>query len=236
MGIFDFVTELVGSNEKKIEFYARKVRHKDTPVEQREAAAVWLAEEGSHDAIVGMLGRFEMTYEHQMKDQVEKDRVERILLSLGSDAIEPVADFMRRSRSFARAMKVYRELAGVEAAKALNLELLDVEFAKSGLKPKKKHDLLVMLANFRGADVTESAMRFLDDFNEGCRYACVEVLIVQDETPAIRDALLARLSPEEESGRVKHRIADVASQRRWKVGDVEVPENFKLKGGHLIAG
>jgi len=170
-----------------------------------------------------------------MKDQVEKDRVERMLLAVGADAIAPMADFLRRSRSFARAMAVYRKLAGDDVAKALNLELLDVEFAKSGLKPKKKHDLLVMLANFQGADVTESAIRFLSDFNEGCRYACVEVLITQEETPEIRSALLERLSPEEESGRVKHRIADIASQRRWKVGKVEVPENFKLQSGRLVA-
>lgn len=236
MGIFDFVTEMTGSTDKKIELYGRRVRTKDTPVEQREAAALWLAEEGSRRAIVAMLGRFEMTYEHQMKDQVEKERVARLILSLGSDAIPALEDFLRRGNNFARALKLYRELAGTDAAKAMTLELLDVEAAKSGLKPKKKHDLLVMLSNFKGPEVTASAGRFLDDFDEGCRFATVEVLIAQDDTPDIRDGLLGRLSPEEESGRVKHRVADIAAQRKWKVEGVEVPDGFKLVGGVLVQG
>ena len=231
MGIFDFVTELTGSTEKKIELYGRRVRHKDTPVEQREAAAIWLAEEGSQSALVAMMGRFEMTYEHHMKDQAEKDRVERLLLSIGVEAIPALEEFLRRGRNFARALKVYEELAGTTKAREMVLELVEVEFGKSGLKPKKKHDLLVAMSAYSGPEVTESALRFLDDFDEGCRYATVEVLIGQAETDGIRDALIARLSPDEESGRVKHRIAETAANRKWSAPKAELPDGFALTNG-----
>jgi len=231
MGIFDFFTELTGSTDKKIELYGRRVRHKDTPVEQREAAAIWLAEEASQASLVAMMGRFEMTYEHHMKDQAEKERVERLLLATGVEAIPAVEEFLRRGRNFARALKVYEELAGTSQAKAMVLELVEVEFGKSGLKPKKKHDLLVALSAYSGPDVSESALRFLDDFDEGCRYATVEVLIAQTETGEVRDALLGRLSPDEESGRVKHRIAETAASRKWTATEVELPDGFALNNG-----
>ena len=169
-----------------------------------------------------------------MKDQVEKDRVARLILSLGADAIPALEEFLRRGQNFARAMELYRELAGTDAAKRMTLELLAVEGAKSGLKPTKKHDLLVMLSNFKGIEVTESAVPYLEDFDEGCRFAAVEVLIAQEDTPALRDALLARLGPQEESGRVRHRVADIAVQRRWPVGEGEVPEGFRVQGGLLV--
>ena len=236
MGIFDFVTELTGNTEKKIELYGRRVRHKDTPVEQRESAALWLAEEGSQPALVAMMGRFEMTYEHLMKDQVEKERVERLLLGSGTDAIPALEEFLRRGRNFPRALKVYEELAGSTKAKAMVLELVEVEFNKSGLKPKKKGDLLVTLSRFKGTDVTESAVRFLDDFDEGCRYAAAEVLANQEETPEIRDALIGRLVPDEESGRVKHKVAELAVARGWTVGEVDLPDGYSVVNGVVKAG
>ena len=235
MGIFDFVTELTGNTEKKIELYGRRVRHTDTPIEQRENAAIWLAEEGSQTALVAMMGRFEMTYEHLMKDQVEKERVERLLLGTGIDAIPAIEEFLRRGRNFPRALKVYEELAGSTKAKAILLELIEVEFKKSGLKPKKKHDLLVTLARFKGPEVTDSAVRFLDDFDEGCRYAAAEVLANQEENETIREALIQRLNPDEESGRVKHKVAELAAARGWPVGEVDLPTGYNVVNGVVKA-
>ena len=100
MGIFDFFKG--GGGKNKIEKYARKLRKKDTPVEERESIAEWLAEDGSDDAILALLGRFEMTYEHGMKDAQEKARVESLVLGLGSKAVGPLETFLKRCRSFSR--------------------------------------------------------------------------------------------------------------------------------------
>jgi hypothetical protein len=241
MGFFDFLKR--GTTEGKIENYAKKVRKKDTPVEERQACCEWLAEEGSTDAILALLGRFEMTYEHGMKDAQEKERVERLVLGLGDRAIDPLETFVRSCKSFSRPLKLYERLAGKDAAKTIVLELVDVEFAKSGLKPAKKRDLLVKLADFRGPDVVESATRFVDDFDAASRYNAVEVLLAQPDTDAIRDLLVARLAdPEEDSGRLKFKIGEAAAGRRWPLGDhadavaAEPPNNFKVHNGLLVPG
>lgn len=219
MGIFD-IFFAGGSPEKQIKRYGAKLRNKDTPIEDRQAAAAWLAKNGSHDAIMALVGRFEMTYEHHMKDASEKDDVSNYVLNLGKKAIEPLAAYLRRARQFARPLALYEQLAGRDAAVLLALELLEVESRVSELKPEKKRELLVKLAEYRDARVVEPVLPMLDAFDEGVRYAAVEVLLAQDETPVIRDALLDRLaSPEEESGRLRGRIAQVAASRRWPLGE-----------------
>ena len=238
-----FLQTMFAGRDGKVRIYAKKIRNKDTPVEERQNMAYWLAEDGEPDAILAMLGRFEMTYEHHMKDVDEKELVENLVLELGEDAVDPLATFLRRCQNFARPMGLYERIAGVDRARALILELLDVEYEKSELKPKKKKDLLIRLAEFKGEDVVTSALRFLEDFDEGCRYAAVEVLLAQDDGPAIQGPLIAMLADEdEESGRLQHRIAEAAAARAWDLGEharavgARPPTNFKVVGKRLVAG
>ena len=73
MGLFDFL--FGGSVEQQIQKHAKRIKSKDTPIEDRQASAHWLAENASPAAIRGLIGRFEMDYEHGMKDTAEKEEV-----------------------------------------------------------------------------------------------------------------------------------------------------------------
>ncbi|MCP4805250.1 MAG: hypothetical protein GY913_02850 [Proteobacteria bacterium] len=241
--MFGFFEGLFANRDGKVKLYAKKIRNKDTPVEERQNIALYLADDGQQDAILALLGRFEMTYEHGMKDSQEKTEVSNLVLSLGHDAIDPLEIFIRRCSNFARPMSIYEQIAGAEKARALLLELLDVEFEKSELKPAKKKNLLIRLADFKGPDIVASASRFLDDFDEGCRYAAVEVLLNQDETDDVREGLLKLLaSTEEDSGRLKHRVAEAGMGRGWALGKhaeaiaKAPPTNFAVKNGQLVPG
>jgi hypothetical protein len=241
MGLLDWFKG--GSGESKIKKYGKKLRNKDTPVEERESIAHDLAEDGSEEAILALLGRFEMTYEHGMKDASEKERVTNLMLGLGDKAVEPLEIFLKASNAFSRPLSIYERLTNPEQAQVLVLELVEAEYKKSGLKPKKKRALLVKLADFKGPNVVVSALRFVDDFDEGCRASAVEVLIAQQETEAIRESLLQRLSGEDEdSSRICFRIAEVAAARSWPLGEhaatisTKPPMNFVVNGGRLVAG
>ena len=63
MGIFDLFTG--GSIDKQIEKHSKRIKKKDAQQEDRVASAYWLAEEGSFNSVYGLLGRFEMAYEHR---------------------------------------------------------------------------------------------------------------------------------------------------------------------------
>ncbi|MCB9741578.1 MAG: hypothetical protein H6741_24835 [Alphaproteobacteria bacterium] len=241
MGLFDFL--LGGSPEKQIKKYSKKIKHKDTPVEERQAAAHWLADQGSPEAIYGLLGRFEMDYEHGMKDAQEKEEVAALVLHLGDRSIEPLEAVLRRTEKFARPLSLYEQLAGREKAILMMLRLLDEEYERGELKTEKKRELLKKAAGYDEPRIRDSAARFLDDYNEECRFAAAEVLIAQQETEGIREAMLDRLAnPEEDSNRLRVRIAEIASARHWPLGErteaVEAnpPTGYSVRAGKLVAG
>jgi len=234
MGLFDLFTG--GSIEKQIEKHAKRLRKKDAQQEDRVASAHWLAEEGSFDAIYGLLGRFEMAYEHHMKDRAEKDLVANLLEELGNPAIKPIQAFLRRSDHFARPMDLLERIGGREQALEMIFELLKVEAAKSELKPGKKRQLLIKLAEFQEALIVDEAMPFLGDFDEGVRFAAVEVLVAQEETADIKAKLLACLAdPEEDSNRLRVRISEVANARRWTLGEHAKAVNENPPAGWTVS-
>lgn len=239
MGFFDLFTG--GSIEKQIEKHAKRIRKKDAQQEDRVASAYWLAEEGSFNSVYGLLGRFEMAYEHQMKDRAEKDLASKLLQDLGEPAVPAIKAFLRKSSQFARPMALLENISGKEAALAMIFELLELEAAKSELKPGKKRQLLIKLAEFQEPEVVASATPFLSDFDEGVRFAAVEVLIAQEETKEVRETLLGSLSdPEEESNRLRVRISEVAHARRWGLGGhqeavaANPPSGWTVSKGRLL--
>ncbi|MEC7239700.1 MAG: HEAT repeat domain-containing protein [Myxococcota bacterium] len=239
MGFFDLFTG--GSIEKQIEKHAKRIKKKDAQQEDRVASAYWLSEEGSFNAVYGLLGRFEMAYEHQMKDRAEKDLVSKLLEDLGEPAVPAIKAFLRKSSQFARPMALLETISGKEEALKMIFELLDLEAAKSELKPGKKRQLLIKLAEFQTPEVVAGAVPFLSDFDEGVRFAAVEVLIAQEETAEVRETLLSSLSdPEEESNRLRVRISEIASARRWTLGEhqkaiaANPPSGWAVAKGRLL--
>jgi hypothetical protein len=240
MGLFDIFTG--GSIEKQIDKHARRIRKKDAQQEDRVASAYWLAEEASFDAVYGLLGRFEMSYEHHMKDRAEKDLVAQLLEDLGETGVEPIKAFLRKSDHFARPMSLLEKVAGRDATLAMIFELLGLEASKSELKPAKKRQLLIKLAEFQEPVVVDEAMPFLGDFDEGVRFAAMEVLVAQEETTVIKEKLLACLAdPEEASNRLRVRISEVASARRWRLGEhaaavsANPPSGWTVTKGRLVS-
>jgi len=241
VGMFDFITLSFGSKEKQLVLHAKRVKTKDAQQEDRQASAIWLAHHGSPEAIVGLLGRFEMTYEHHMKDAQEKAEVAELVVHLGSDAVRPLESHLGRCKNFARPLALYQELAGPDQAMAIVIKLLDKE-AGSELRPEKKRHLLIKLAEYTHADAVQTALPFLTDFDEGVRYAAAEVLINNPEDDAIRAALIAALAhKDEDSTRFRGRLAEVAASRRWPLGDhtehltQTTPAGFTVRGDRLVS-
>jgi len=217
MGLFDFLTG--GSPEKQLAKHGARIRKKDATAEDRQASAYWLAEQGTTPSIVALLGRFEMTYEHHMKDVAEKDMVAQLVLELGPVSIDALKHFLKKCKNFARPLDLLKQLAGAEAALEMVLSLIEAEAAKSELKPDKKRELLIVLAEFKDARSMDVAIELLEDFDEGVRYAAAEVLIALEDNETLQVALLAALAnPEEESNRLRVRIAEIVGGRSWPLG------------------
>ncbi len=145
--------------------------------------------------------------------------VSDLVLELGPVATEALEHYLKRCKNFARPLDLLKKLAGKESALNIVLTLIETEAAKSELKPDKKRDLLIVLAEFQDQRSMDIAIELLEDFDEGVRYAAAEVLIALEDNEALQVALLAALAnPEEESNRLRVRIAEIVGGRAWPLG------------------
>ena len=217
MGFFDFLS---GGREGQVKRHAKRVRNLNAQAEDRQFSAHWLAENGTEEAVLGMLGRFEINYEQRMKDSQEKDLVYSLLKGLGSARVgEPIRLWVRNNQAFARPLQLVEELEGADAAVDVLLDMLGREV--DPFKPEKKRQILIKLSDYKDPRIVERVPAVLHDFDEGIRYAAAEALLSQDADPATVRLELARAlaNREEESNRLRVRIAEAFHQRGWDLGD-----------------
>ena len=98
MGIFDF---LFGGTESSVDRHAKKVVNLNAQIEERNASAEWLADNGSPEAIEALLKRFSIRYEHAMKDTEEKLFVFSQLQRIGPNVIPPTKTWIEKNSNFA---------------------------------------------------------------------------------------------------------------------------------------
>jgi hypothetical protein len=233
MGLLDYFTK-----EGKLKRHVRRMSNRDTPPEDREVSAQWLAEERSPKAIYGLITRFDMTMSQQLKDRNEKQYVFDMLVHIGQPTVEPLQQWLRNCKHYAWPLRLLETLEGEEAVIQVVYERLAEEAGKSSFAPEKKKELLVWLTSRRHADALTNAAVFLHDFDEEVRYAAAEVVIGQQDDGAapLLAAMLA--SKEEDSNRIKHRLCEVFRARRWPVGDVDLdgklPPGFVVQDGFIV--
>ena len=218
MGWFDWLT---GGEEGQIKRHVKRLRNLNAQAEDRIGSAHWLAEHGSEEAVLGLLGRFTINYEHRMKDTEEKNLVTDLLRGLGRDSIgPPIRKWCRKHEAFARPLSLVHELEGPDAAVDLLLDMLGREV--DPFKTEKKRQILIKLSDYADQRICERVPACLEDFDEGIRYAAAEALISQDD-PKVREELAKALGRrDEESNRLRVRIAEAHAEafhkRGWDLG------------------
>jgi HEAT repeat protein len=214
--------------------WADKVEKRAQNYDRQEAIQA-LADLGTAEAAEVLLKRFTFHMDPSITDQEEKDAAFRGVLRAGKAAIEPVRAFAAKAESLAWPMKIMKEL--VDETEYVD-ELLrwlsrwDTEYAKF-VDPKVQ--LLAELEEYRQPHIRPEVERFLEDVNEPARFHAVSALLAQEDSAAAPS--LARLLGDEESVRVRTKIAEGLSSRGWPVSDEErdsvrkaLPPSFTLDG------
>ena len=213
MGLLDFFSR---GSEGQLKRHTKRARNLNAQAEDREASLHWLASEGSEQAVLGLLGRFSVTYEHQMKDLNEKNLVFELLEGLGDVVCEPIMIWARSAPQFARPLQLIQKFQGEATTVTFLIELLEAE--NDPFKPEKKRQILIRLAEFTDPRIVPAIDACLRDFDEGIRYAAVEAALSQPDE-AVQAALADCIADDkEESNRLRVRIAEAFYQRGWSLG------------------
>ena len=173
-----------------------------------------------------------------MKDIEEKEHIYKLLVSIGDATIEPTKAWLRRNTNFAIPIRLIERFEGKAKTVDFLLELLGLEM--DPFKPEKKRQLIIKLGDYVDPRMIEQVSACLKDYDEGVRLAAIETLHSQS-SPQTKDALLEALAnPQEESNRLRIRLAEIFQQCNWDLGDQgerltqNPPVGWTVSNNHLI--
>jgi HEAT repeats len=244
MGLFDLFSKQ-GRAERARASNIKSAVHKYSQSPDRLRALQALRADGSPEAIYGLLRRFGMMYDKTIEDEQEKDWVFEVLTEKGASILPSLKKYLISAESISWPLRLLDKIANDEQELEILKDVLARHEPGYERDPSKKIQLLNHLAAYKDKRVPPLLVPYLEDMDEGVRYAAVEALTRQaDQAVAAGPLLDLFTSDKEESLRVRLQVADGFADLRWQISDAPagrrasvekfLPDQFKLtKDGHL---
>ena len=210
------------SKEKALKRAMDKVVNKHAQSVDRLDAMEKLRADGGAEALFALCKRFSFNYDKGSEDEQEKEWACDALIAKGEAALAPLRRYMKSAASVAYPLRVLEASARRETALEVIDELLKDEEPGYTRDPSKRIQIVHWLGEWRGGSDTDVVSRvtpYLADFDEPCRYAAVEAIALHVKAAPGGALLDALLRPEEESKRLRRRIAEVLAEAQIDLGE-----------------
>lgn len=242
MSLFDLFRKSDKPSSGSDRELAKLAKHLNSRLSQdldRYDALDRLSNMGTRESARILLTRFRWNLDPSIRDQEEKATAVAGIARAGREALEPLREYCARAESLTWPIKALREVvSGAELETELLgiLRAFDTDYVRN---PEPKVHLLQALEEFR-TDATRAAVEpFLGDVNEAVRFAAATCLF-EINLEAATESLAASLV-DEESLRIKNRIAQGLAERKWPIPpSVEeqirpsLPPGFELRAGCIV--
>jgi thioredoxin-like negative regulator of GroEL len=235
MGFLDF---LGGSAKGRLAKHLARAKNKDAQSADRFSSLEALRDDGSSEAIGGLLSRFTIRYDKSIEDEQEKQFVFDELVKMGPKILAPLQKHLGSAESISWGLKILDEVASKDEAWPILADLCERNDNSYIRDPSKKIQLLNHLGDHDDARAAKALVPYLVDMDEGVRFVTVEGLLRHKDADAAREALLKLLTNDkEDSRRIKKRIVDGFADLGWDVkgfsGTVEKMLDDLLPGSRL---
>ena len=233
MGVFDMF-----SKERSRERNASRVINKYAQSPDRLKAMQTLLAEGSPEAFYAVMRRFGMLYDKTIDDEQEKEYLFDSLVEKGGVVLEPLKKYLLAAESISWPLRVLdKVVATKDEVVDVLAEVMKRHEPGYERDPTKKIQLLTHLAGIKSPRVTALVAPYLADMDMGVRYAAAEALLKQGEEATASEPLLAVfVSDQEESLRLRIRIADGFAELGWSLGDKRAEVEKRLPDAFTIEG
>ena len=233
MGLFDFIKNLGGNPDAKIQKAAEMARNPKAIREDRWAAIELLADDvkDAEKAVKALLQRFEFSLEHGINDTREKEKAMAGVTRHGDQALPFVLEHLKNTTRIAWPIKILKSLGRSDehVVECLlgTLDYADVSFDQA--KTDKNYDILCHLADYKKHGLKDRVLHFLKDPDERVRYATAEVLMEQDlhEVGETLEGLMRDENPD--NSRIRQAVVRKYLEQNWIV---QKPESFQNR--HVI--
>src|SRR5690606_25945557 len=216
MGLFDLFSKSKNPSsgeDKDLLRLQKMIANKLSQNVDREDALYRLGEMKTADSARVLLTRFSWTLNPSIKDQEEKEIAVNGIVAAGEAALAPIRKYCIGTDAITWPLKAMRRLvsgAGLEEELLSLLDDFDTDYMRN---PEPKVQLIQVLGEFSSEDVRIAVQPFLTDLSENVRFAAVSTVLgceIDQSAESLGSALI-----EEESLRVKNRIAAGLASRGW---------------------
>lgn len=230
--------ELFGGGKGRLAKHIARAKNKDAQSADRFSSLEALRDDGSPEAVEGLLSRFTIRYDKSIEDEQEKQFVFDELVKMGSKILPPLQKHLRNAESISWGLKVLDEIASADEAWPILADLCERNDNTYTRDPSKKIQLLHYLGEAKDPRAVKALVPYLTDMDEGVRFVTVEALLRHKDADTAREPLLTLLTNEkEESRRIKKRILDGFADLGWDVkgysGTVDKMLDDMLPGSRL---
>lgn len=193
-----------------------------------------LRNDGSPEAIHGLLRRFGMRYDKTIEDEQEKEWVFESLAEMGEEILPPLRRYLFEADSISWPLRLLEKVVEKDRLLEVLGEVLARHEPGYERDPSKKIQLLNALGGIKDPRTPAMLIPYLADMDEGVRFVTADALIAQRDEAARVPLLELFTSDQEESLRLRIRIAEGFADLGWRVegyrGGVEkkLPEGFQL--------
>ncbi len=248
MGFFDLFKKSDDSSKaapalskgaKDVQRLTRIVGNKLAQDYDRQDAIAQLSAMANADGARALLRRFDFAMEPSITDREEKEAAVEGVVGAGESAIGPIRDYCQRAEGIIWPLKILRRIVDEERFVDELLELLegfDTEYLRN---PEPKIQLIHALEEFPSDDARLAVEPFLQDVNENVRFTAVGTTFAMKSDQAA--GALIEAMKQEESLRVRNRIAAGLAEQAWKLPDESVatakaslPPGYSLKDGVVV--
>ena len=210
------------SKDRALKRAMEKVTSKNAQSIDRFAAMEKLAKDGSDDALHALCTRFAFKYDKTIEDQQEKQWVVETLVGKGAAALPGVRRYMKNATSLHYPLIVVGHVADKGTVFEIVDELLREEPPGYTRDPERRMDVLSWLGEWDDGSAEEIVPRvlpYLEDFDENVRYKAVDAIGLKPSAQAAEPLVKALVREEEESRRLRQRIAEVLADNQWDLGE-----------------
>jgi hypothetical protein len=248
MGLFDLFKKSGDSSKagpaptkasKDIARLTRIVGNKLSQDYDRQDAIAQLSSMANADGARALLRRFDFAMEPSITDREEKEAAVDGIVGAGEAAIAPIRDYCSRAEGVTWPLKALRRIVDEQRFVDELLELLeqfDTEYVRNS---EPKIQLIHALEEFPSEDVRLAIEPFLLDVNENVRFTAVGTTFAT-KIPEAAGPLVEALK-QEESLRVRNRIAAGLAEHGWNIPDAQraaleegLPQGFSVRDGVVI--
>lgn len=242
MGLFDIFSKEKREHRARAS-HLQRVVNKFMQSGDRFRSMEALAQDNSEEATLGLLRRFGMMYDKSIEDEQEKEWVYDTLVAKGASVLPAVKRYLIMANSVSWPLRVLQKMANTKDEElAIVADVLARHEPGYERDPTKKIQLIRHLGLSKHAGATPLVLPYLEDMDEGVRFASVEALLgLKDETAAREPLLKLFISPTEESLRLRIRVAEGFADLGWPLSpfqaDVKtkLPDTFVIdRTGHIV--